>query len=180
MPLTTPTVTRERLHRRTVTYHGYRRSDDLFDIEGHIVDTKDFDFQLLAGLRPAGEPIHEMWVRVTIDCRLTIRAIEAVTDSMPYPGACNRIGPAYQKLVGANLVTGFRKRLHDTMGGVHGCTHLTELLSYLPTAAVQTFAGFRREDEGEHKPFQLDRCHALETTTDAVRDYYPKWYRGAT
>ena len=65
------------------------------------------------------------------------------------------------------------------MGGVRGCTHVTELLGSLPTAAVQTFAGLRREDEGTHKPFQLDHCHALESTTDTVRRYYPKWYRGA-
>jgi hypothetical protein len=37
----------------------------------------------------------------------------------------------------------------------------------------------KREDEGADKPFQLDRCHALETTTETVRRYYPKWYRGA-
>ncbi len=179
MPLTTPTVTRERLHRRTVTYHGFRRSDDLFDIEAHLLDTKDQDYLLLSGMRTAGEPIHEMWGRVTIDRSFTIRAIEAVTDAMPYPGDCDRIGPAYGKLVGANLVNGFRKHLHDTMGGVRGCTHLTEMLSYLPTAAVQTFAGLMREDEGERKPLQLDRCHALETSTDNVRRYYPKWHRGA-
>ena len=119
-----------------------------------------------------------MWVRVTIDRGFVIHAIEAVTDGMPYPGACNRIGPAYQKLVGANLVRGFRKHLHDVVGGVQGCTHLTEMLAFLPTAAVQTFAGLVREDEGDGKPFQLDHCHALETTTDTVREYYPKWYRG--
>ena len=62
---------------------------------------------------------------------------------------------------------------------MRGCTHITELLGYLPTAAVQTFAGLRaREDQGPGKPFQLDRCHALETTGEAVRRYYPKWYRG--
>ena len=65
------------------------------------------------------------------------------------------------------------------MGGIHGCTHVTELLGSLPTAAVQTLAGLRRENEGDTKPFQLDRCHALETTTDTVRRYYPKWYRGS-
>ena len=105
-----------------------------------------------------------MWVRVTIDREFVIHAIEAVTDGMPYPGACNRIGPAYQKLVGANLIRGFRKDLHDVLGGVQGCTHLTELLAFLPTAAVQTFAGHQREDDDDGKPFQLDRCHALETT----------------
>jgi hypothetical protein len=173
-------VSRERLHGRTVTYDGYLRKDGLFDIECHIVDVKDHDFELLTGIRPAGVPVHDMWVRATIDRDLVIRSIEAVTDSMPYPGACDRIGPAYEKLVGASLVIGFRKHLHEVMGGVRGCTHITEMLSYLPTAAVQTFAGLRREDDGDAKPFQLDRCHALETTTDTVRHYYPKWYRGAT
>jgi len=180
MPLSSPNVPRTRLHSRRVTYEGYRRDDGLYDIDAHMADTKDHDFMLLTGVRPAGEPVHDMHVRVTIDHRFTIVAIEARTDRMPYPGACDRIGPDYGKLVGANLVNGFRKRLHDAMGGVHGCTHLTELLGYLPTAAVQTFAGLRRrEDEGVDKPFQLDRCHALETTTDTVREYYPKWYRGA-
>jgi len=172
-------VPRERLHCRAVTYDGFRRADGLFDLEAHITDVKDHDFDLLTGVRPAGIPVHDMWVRVTIDDRYFIRAIEAVTDSMPYPGACERIGPQYEKLVGANLVTGFRKHLHEVMGGVRGCTHITEMLSYLPSAAIQTFAGLRREDEGEDKPFQLDRCHALETTTETVRRYYPKWYRGA-
>jgi hypothetical protein len=179
MPLSPPTVSRERLHLRRVTYEGFQRSDGLYDIDAHIADIKDRDFELLTGVRAAGEPVHDMHIRVTIDRAFTIHAIEARTDQMPYPGACDRIGPAYAKLVGANLVRGFRKRLHDTMGGVHGCTHLTELLGYLPTAAVQTFAGLRREDDGVEKPFQLDRCHALETTTDTVREYYPKWYRGA-
>jgi hypothetical protein len=41
------------------------------------------------------------------------------------------------------------------------------------------FAGLRHEIEGDERPFQLDRCHALETTTDTVRRYYPRWYRGA-
>jgi hypothetical protein len=172
-------VSRERLHGRTVAYDGYRRNDGLFDIEAHILDVKDHDSELLTGVRRAGVPIHDMWVRVTIDRDFVIRAIEAVTDSMPYPGACDRIGPAYEKLVGANLVDGFRKHLHDVMGGVRGCTHITEVLSYLPTAAIQTFSGLQREDEGDQKPFQLDRCHALETTTETVRRYYPKWYRGA-
>ena len=129
-------------------------------------------------MRPAREAVHDMWVRVTIDRKFIIRAIEAVTDGMPYPGACNRITPSYGKLVGASLVNGFRKTLHDTVGHTLGCTHITELLSYLPTAAVQTFAGLNREDFGEGKPFQLDRCHALETTTETVREYYPRWYRG--
>ncbi len=178
MPLSPP-APRTRLHERAIVYDGYARDDGLYDIEARLVDRKDHDYPLLSGVRPAGEPVHAMQARVTIDRHFLIHAIEVVTDGSPYPGYCDTIGPDYARLVGANLVDGFRKALFDAMGGVHGCTHVTELLASLPTAAVQTFAGLRREDDGDRKPFQLDRCHALETGAPAVRRYYPKWYRGA-
>lgn len=179
MPLSSA-APRKRLHERNARYEGFARDDGLFDLEAHLTDVKDHDQTLLSGVRRAGEPVHDMWVRLTIDRSFTIHAIEAKTDAMPYPGGCNRIEDAYRRLIGANLLEGFRKTLHDTFGGIRGCTHLTELLGYLPTAAVQMFAGLKqREDEGEHKPFQLDRCHALDTRSDVVRRYYPKWYRGA-
>ncbi|HEX4524880.1 MAG TPA: DUF2889 domain-containing protein [Casimicrobiaceae bacterium] len=179
MPLSSSAVDRSRLHVRAVTYEGYRRADDLFDIEGHLTDIKDHDYALLTGVRRAGEPVHDMWIRLTIGYDYLIRSIEVRTDQMPYPGACDLITPAYDKLVGASLLHGFRRTLQDAMGGVRGCSHLTELLSHAPTAAIQMFAGLRREIEGDERPFQLDRCHALETTTDTVRRYYPRWYRGA-
>ena len=148
MPLSTPTVARQRLHERRVTYEGFERDDGLFDVDAHLADIKDHDFLLLTGNRPAGEPVHAMHVRVTIDREYTIHAIEARTDRMPYPGACDQIGPAYQKLVGANLVKGFRKRLHDTMGGVHGCTispnysaiYQRPPYKHLPDCGVRTMA----------------------------------------
>ncbi len=75
---------------------------------------------------------------------------------------------------------GFRAVLHDLLGGVKGCSHITELLAFLPTAAVQTFASLYPEHSNSvEKPYQLDRCHALEHTTETVRRYYPKWFRGA-
>jgi len=179
MPLPTPS-TRTRLHTRRVSYEGFRRDDGLFDLEGHLTDVKDHDYALLTGLRPAGVPVHDMWARVTIGTDFIVRSIDVRTDGMPYEGACDRIEAAYGKLAGASLLHGFRKALYDAMGGVRGCSHVTELLAHAPTAAIQMFAGLRREIEpGGDKPFQLDRCHALETTTDTVRRYYPQWYRGA-
>ena len=118
MPLSAPASPRQRLHSRQVIYQGYQRADGLFDIEGRIVDVKDHDMPLLSGVRPAGEPVHDMWVRVTIDRAYTIRDIEAQSDRVPYPGGCDTIGPDYKVLVGANLLQGFRKRLHDAMGHV--------------------------------------------------------------
>ena len=179
MPLSSPAA-RERLHLRRVSYEGFRRDDGLFDIEAHITDHKDRDYKLAMGTRSKDIPVHNMWARVTIDRRFEVIDIEAVTDEMPYPGQCNRIGPEYKKMIGSNLLKGFRKSIAENMGGVKGCTHLSELLGYLPTAAVQTFAGIKNEAEtvDGKKPFQLDSCHALATNTETVRVYYPKWFAG--
>ena len=179
MPLAISPVVRTRLHTRRVSYEGFQRDDGLFDLEGHLTDVKDHDYMLLTGLRAAGDAVHEMWVRVTIGLDFTIHSIEVKTDAMPYPGACDQITPEYSNLVGASLLHGFRKTLYAAMGGVQGCTHINELLAQAPTAAIQMLAGLTREIEGDEKPFQLDRCHALETSTDTVRRYYPQWYRGA-
>jgi Protein of unknown function (DUF2889) len=177
MPLP-PSTPRRRLHRRTAAYEVFARDDGLYDVEGHLTDVKDHRYELMAGAREPGDPVHDMRVRVTIDRELLIHAIVATMDRYPYPDGCNAIEAAYGKLVGTSLGRGFRRALDDAMGGVKGCTHLTELLGYLPTAAIQAFAGLTREIHGDAKPFQLDRCHALETTSETVRRYYPAWHRG--
>jgi hypothetical protein len=179
MPLQESTAPRKRLHLRRVVYEGFQREDGLFDIEARLVDTKDHPYTLASGTRPAGAPVHEMVARVTIDREGTIRSIEVASDAVPYADGCERIAPAYGALVGTNLMRGYRKTLHDRLGGVHGCTHVTELLAYLPTAAAQTFASLDRDFDprATKRPFQLDRCHALEHGSETVRRYYPKWYR---
>jgi hypothetical protein len=66
----------------------------------------------------------------------------------------------------------------ELLGGVRGCTHLTELAGSLATAAFQTFAG-QGLASPERRPPQLDRCHALESHGPTVARFYPKWHRGA-
>jgi hypothetical protein len=166
------------MHTRTVRFEGYMRDDGLWDIEGHITDVKPMDVPMSAGVREAGEPIHEMRVRLTIDRKLNVIDAVAVTDAMPYTGACDRITPDYAKLKGSNLLRGFRHTIKQLYGDVKGCTHLNELLGQLPTAAIQTFAGTRRDNHDDgRQPFQLDHCHALATNSDTVLKFYPKWYR---
>ena len=178
MPLPVSEVERELTHTRRVRYEGYKRADGLWDIEAHLLDTKNHDYQLKTGIRRAGQPIHDMRVRLTIDRSFTIVDALASSDAVPYPGGCEAITPAYRKLIGLNLLRGFRKRLAELFGGMKGCTHLTELLAGVPTAAIQTFAGEIRPDREEaRKPFQLDQCHALDTTGETVRQWYPRWYR---
>jgi hypothetical protein len=177
MPLP-PTIEREPLHTRSIELRGFKRADGLYDIEGHLVDTKPFDFKLAAGLRPAGEAIHDMWLRITVDRELVIVDAAASTDAMPYVGDCDTIAPAYRKLIGLALLPGYNQRVKELLGGVRGCTHITELAGALATAAFQTLAG-QRIRSADEKPFQLDKCHALESTAPAVARYYPKWYRGS-
>jgi hypothetical protein len=161
-----------------VRFEGYKRADGLWDIEAHLSDVKNHDYQLMTGVRRAGQPIHEMWIRLTIDRALNVVDATAVSDAVPYPGGCEAAVPAYSKLIGLNLRRGFRKAVQERLGGVAGCTHLTEMLAGMPTAAIQTFAGETKEERDDGvKPFQLDQCHALETTGETVRKWYPRWYR---
>ena len=178
MPLPVTNVERELRHTRRVRYEGYKRADGLWDIEAHLTDIKNHDFDLKTGVRRAGLPVHEMWLRITIDRKLTIVDASAFSDAVPYPGGCEQAPPAYRKLVGLSLRKHFRKSVAELLGGTKGCTHLTEMLAGLPTAAIQTFAGEMPEERDDgRQPFQLDQCLALETSGETVRKWYPKWYR---
>jgi len=165
MPLPVSEVKRELTHTRRVRFEGYKRADGLWDIEAHLTDIKNHDFNLKTGVRRAGQPVHSMWIRISIDRHMNIVAASASSDAVPYAGGCETIAPAYGKLIGLNLMKGF--------------THLTEMLGGFPTAAIQTFAGEMPEERADgSKPFQLDKCHALETSTETVKKWYPKWYKG--
>lgn len=174
---------RRHVHTRSIKVDAYARDDGLWDIEAVLTDTKPRDFLLATGMRPAGVPVHDMNLTVTIDTQLNIVAAEAHSRSVPYPGQCEAIQPDYSKLVGFNLLQNFRRRVLEQFGGINGCTHLTELAGVLPTAAVQAFAGevFRTHESAqsgeEVKPWQLDRCHALRTDGPAVARFYPRWHR---
>ena len=179
MPLTPPPQPRRRLHTRELRYDGFKRADGAYEIEARITDLKDADFLLASGLRRGGDPVHDMSVRIIFNAEFVITDVEACSDWVPYPGGCESIGPAYKRMVGVSLMQGFRNALRERLGGIEGCTHITELLGGLPTAAIQMRSGEVRDTDGVNgnKPFQLDRCHALATTKETVRRYYPRWYR---
>ncbi len=172
---------RRHVHTRSIRADVFAREDGLWDLEAELVDTKPRDFALQSGVRPAGVPIHRMQLTVTIDTRFDIVGASARSVDHPYPGHCAAIEPAYARLVGLNLMRGFKRAVRERLGGVAGCTHLTELTDVLPTAAVQAFAGEVDLDaphgDAERMPFQLDRCHALRTDGPAVARFYPRWYR---
>jgi hypothetical protein len=180
MPLPPLTVSRSLVHTRRLRFEAYKREDGRWDIEAQLTDIKPFDYRLSSGIRAAGVPVHDMWIRLTVDPALAVVDAEVRTEAMPYPGECSAITPEYAKrLVGLNLARGFRKRVQERLGDTAGCTHLNEILAQFPTAAIQALAGDKRDNEDDGtRPFQLDRCHALDTHGEAVRRFYPRWHRG--
>tara|TARA_R110002012_G_scaffold65598_5_gene171941 strand:- start:19533 stop:20174 length:642 start_codon:yes stop_codon:yes gene_type:complete len=167
MPLSSPAA-REHIHTRTVTCQGFRRADGLWDIEGHITDTKTYGFANNdRGEIPPGVPVHEMWLRVTVGDDLVIRAVEAVTDYAPF-NACDAIAPAYENLVGLKLGPGLRKQIRDRVGGIHGCTHLTELMGPVATTAFQTIFPILSREAEEKRLAELAAGEGPDPASDAA------------
>ena len=164
--------------------YGFRRDDGLWDIEGHLIDTRTHDLDLRAESRivPAGEPIHAMWVRLTVDDTLTVRAIEAATDATPTricPGAVEPM----QSLVGLRIAPGWTNAVKQRLGGALGCTHLMELMWPIATTAYQTVSGSRMDRmlapvaPGGQRPAKIDSCWAYAAERDVVKQFWPEFHR---
>ena len=187
MPLSPPAA-RQDIHTRRIECRGYRRADGLWDVEGRLTDVKAYAFHNdHRGTLQPGDPLHDMWLRLTLDDTFTIVAIEAVTDRAPYH-LCGDIAPAFGKLVGLKLTAGFKRQVKTLLGGTHGCTHLTELLGPVATTAFQTIypilareRGMRVEHTGEspnRPPPLLNTCHAFASDGELVRKLWPDSYTG--
>lgn len=171
------------MHRRAIDVQVFAREDGHFEAEARIQDTKTREIVVGGETREPGAPVHEMVLTLVIDRRLNILAAHSESPAVAYTGHCEQHGDAYQRLVGLNLMQGFRTEVKARLGGVQGCTHITELCSVLPTAVLQGFAGAvldtHEGKDSQQQPYQIDRCHALRSDGEVVKTFYPRWYRGA-
>jgi hypothetical protein len=153
MPLSEP-AERERLHTRAIEINGYRRTDGHYDIEAHLTDVKSYgQTNYDRGFIAPGEPVHDMWLRLTVDEKMHIHAVEAVSDKTPYV-MCPAAAPNFTRLVGMRIKAGFLREATHAVGGTVGCTHLRELLQQMATTAFQTInpAKAQRELAAEGVP----------------------------
>ena len=183
MPLSNP-VPRKHIHTRAIECKGYEREDGLWDIEAHLVDTKTYlHTRRHAGrVRQPGEPVHDMWLRLTIDLDMVVRDVEAITDTGPYP-VCGDITVNFKRLIGLKIGPGWRKEIRARVGGIEGCTHMVELLGPLGTTAFQA-TGRAREARNAgkpvlKKPYQIGSCHIYKEDSEAVRQRWPQWAQEA-
>ncbi len=197
MPLS-DSVQRRKIHTREICCEAFFREDGLWDIEGRIVDSKTYDFanRDRGGTIKAGEALHDMSLRITVDEQLQIHHAEAVTDASPF-NICPEIADSYAKLVGLRIGSGWRQQLRERVGGTAGCTHLTDLLAPMATTAVQAMkSGSRKaldtQSSKRQPPKQpprrdtaagaskiINRCYALSESGPVVREFFPKLYKGA-
>ncbi len=181
MPLSDP-APREALHSRAIDCRGYRRADGLWDIEARMTDSKTYAFSnAYRGEIGPGEPLHDMWLRLTLDDDFVVRAVEARTDAGPYR-VCPDITPRFAKLVGLTIGRGWNQKVREALGGVRGCTHLVDLLRPIATVAYQTIRSARKRapdaETPSRRPPHIGRCHALRSDGEVVRERYPEWYTG--
>lgn len=184
MPLSTPDVARDPIHTRAIECSSFRRADGLWDIEGHLTDIKAYAFtNAFRGEIKPGEPLHDMWLRLTVDADFIVRAVEVTTDAGPYE-ICPAILPSFQKLKGLKIGPGWNRRVREHLGGARGCAHLVDLLRPLATVAFHSVrwsdsapANQDREPKKTDRP-PLNTCHVWAADGEMVRQEYPDYYRG--
>jgi hypothetical protein len=177
-------ATREKKHHRKIDCEGFLRGDGLWDIDVHMVDTRTYDcgYDELhrGGLIKAGDPVHDMWLRFTIDLDFLIHDVQAASDQTPFP-VCPRAAGAMRELIGLRIGSGWMKQVRERVGSDESCTHLMDLLGQLTATAYQTLHAAIEEREAKRpareKPPILDTCIALSSSGDVVRKRWPQFYQ---
>ncbi|MBB5497556.1 DUF2889 domain-containing protein [Paraburkholderia sp. MM5384-R2] len=171
-------VQRREIHRRSINMTVYARDDGLYDIEAHLVDTKPFAFPLLARSEPlpAGAPLHDLSLRVTVNEHYVVKSIEASADATPFD-LCTEAESALSPLIGERIAAGWSSMIKQRLQSSSCCTHLRELLIPIGTAAIQGINGLRREGQvsvdASQTNVKIDSCYAFARDREVIRLYWP-------
>ena len=151
---------RDLKHNRTIEGKGFKREDGLWDIEVFLIDSKTYSFNNMhREYISAGEPLHDMALRLTLNDDRKIIDIEAVINASPY-NICPQAVKHCQKLKGEHVVAGFNRKVIKALGGEKGCRHITDLLAYAGTIAYQTL--WKEKTGGEAENITLEEAKSIE------------------
>lgn len=168
------------VHTRKIQMDSFLRDDGMWDLEAILLDIKSYDFTKKNGrVVHAGDAVHDMKICITVTEAGDIVDAKASYVAAPYEQVCYSIQDAYKQLVGLHLLRGFRQKVKEKFTKTAGCTHMSELVALLPTVFVQSLSKQRNQKDQNlgRKPFQLEGCHALRLDSEAVKEFYPEWYR---
>ncbi len=134
------------VHTRKIEINTFDLGDHRILVEGELEDTRR---------SPNGENsdaetflIHHLVARIWVQGPdLTISAVDAEMKRIPRQ-ACPEALPAIGRLAGVKIITGFTQKVKDLIGGIRGCSHLTNLFLTLGPVAVQGYwAAYGRKPE---------------------------------
>ncbi|MEM7252250.1 MAG: DUF2889 domain-containing protein [Pseudomonadota bacterium] len=177
MPLSA-LIDRELIHTRRIEISAHRRQDGLYDIEGHLVDVKPFRYPMVDQTREANEPVHDMWLRLTIDDELAIHDVDAGMDVGAHD-ICHEVTPNFRALIGLQIGPGWNRAIRERLGGGHGFTHLNEMLAQMATTAFQaTYAEREMAALAAREPLPLadgvmNACYTYRPNSRYVQRYFP-------
>lgn len=174
---------RELLHTRSIELNGYLRSDGLYELEARLSDRRAYDSRRFPeSILPAGEPLHDMQVRMSFDEDLLIHDFKATMAATPFEG-CREAEASFDDLAGLKIEPGFLREAHRRVAGIKGCTHVREMLQQIATTAFQTVVGARLQRESqsagrpETRPKLIDSCAGYRADGEWVRVRWPEFHR---
>ena len=171
------------IHTRTIDLKVYRHSNGDYDVEGHIMDVKPFSHHMLDSHRSAGEPIHDLSLRLTFNREMMVVKAEAKLDVGAH-GLCHEVAPNFADLAGLHIGPGWNRNVRKRVGHGRGCTHLVEMLAQMATAAMQAMWSEREPDGEVDRPAEereleaglINSCYAYRTESPFVEEFFPKHF----
>ncbi len=164
MPLPPPAAQRKHIHTRRIACEVYEREDGLWDVEANMIDTKTYDTER----GKAGQPLHNMWVRLTLTDDMVIQGIDSSMDAYPQEVCPMAVHPM-RELVGVKIGAGWQGEVRKRIGGALGCTHLRELLAPMATTAMQGMGAMLRARGGGQPRQGKGTCYAKSDDADRAQ-----------
>lgn len=175
---------RRPMHRRSIQCASFLRDDGLWEVEARLVDTKPFAHRApIRGDIAAGEPVHDITIRLAVDDALVIRDAQLTMGATPFP-SCVDVEPVLRRMVGEKVGPGWRKHMQAVIGKLETCTHAGELIGPAITTLYQTLA-YGKTPDGRNSledqrhirrpPFFLDGCHSWRSDGPVVAELFPQF-----
>jgi hypothetical protein len=147
------------LHCRSINHKTWQHEDGSLEIESRLIDSKEYDTHI--GFNrplPAGEPVHDMTIRILLNPDGVIEDIKLQMDSAPFE-ICPEVIGRFENLRGASMGGGWNEFLSIRFNGTGGCRHLVDLLRGMGTVLFQSTHDSNWTPESLES--MADSCHAF-------------------
>ena len=180
---------RELVHTRQITCRAFRLQNGWLEIEATLIDEKGqmVPFRSRPPVQP-GDRMHSMSLLLTVDADFQIRDVRADTHTAPWT-MCGGTDEGYRKLIGLRIGPGFSQQMKKLVGGVEGCTHVTELVAQAANTYMQAswpdriarqmaVAADPRQWPDQGAVGFVNHCHAWRQDGETLVQEYPELVPG--